>query len=304
MRRAVDSFLSCLEIERDASAHTVAAYRRDLSGLLDSLPEGCRPEEVSRVDLRRHLAGLSDRGLSPRSVARSLAACRSLFRFLREEERIEEDPSEGIAPGKQGRPIPRVLDAEQVDALLAAPARHTPLDIRDRALLEVLYATGARASEAVTLRLRTVLEALAAERDVVTLRVLGKGSKERLVPLGVRAQAAVHTYLAEGRPRLLGRRRRYESKGPLLISRTGRALSRVDVFRAVRRALARAGLPPGAASPHTLRHSFATHLVERGADLRVVQELLGHSRVTTTQVYTHLDRARLARIHQAFHPDG
>jgi site-specific recombinase XerD len=305
MQRAVESFLTTLSLERDASPHTLAAYRGDLSALIRTLPEGSAPGDVSNEHLRGHLAGLSARGLSPKSIARSLAACRSLFRFLREEQVIADDPTAGIAAAKQASPIPRVLQPDQVDALLAAPQGHAPLTLRNKALLEVLYATGARASEVAHLNLRTVEEALSSPGDVVTVRVLGKGSKERLVLLGARAQHSLVRYLEEARPRLLRARRRVSVRsGRLLLSRTGRPLSRIDVFRIVRRHLALAGLPPTCASPHTLRHSFATHLVERGADLRVVQELLGHSRVTTTQIYTHLDGARLARIHQAFHPNG
>ncbi len=306
MRTAVTSFLAALEIERDASPHTVAAYRRDLGELLETVGDRS-PQAVSSEDLRRHLSTLAARGLNPRSVARHLAACRSLFRFLREEGRLEADPCRDLAPARQGRPIPRVLRPEQVEALLGAPRGVGPLALRDRALLELLYASGARATEVARLPLRAVEEGLSDPAEVVTLRVLGKGRKERLVPLAQRAQAAARRYLAEGRPRLARRRLRTSRSGGgerFLLSRTGRQLTRVDVFRCVRRALALAGLPPEAASPHTLRHSFATHLVEGGADLRIVQELLGHSRVTTTQVYTHLDRARLARVHQAFHPDA
>lgn len=305
MRDAVDIFLSCLTVERDASPHTIAAYRRDLEALVKTLPDGAAPRDVTTDHLRAHFAALSAKGLSPRSVARNLAACRSMFRFLREEESIDADPTQGIAAARQPRSIPRVLQAEQVDALLAAPQGRAPLSLRDRALLEMLYATGARASEVAKLDVRTVEEGLGDPREIVTLRVLGKGRKERLVPLGTRAQDALRDYLTAGRPRLLRRRRRIDpAAGRLLLSRTGRPLSRVDVFRVVRRCLVLAGLPASCASPHTLRHSFATHLVERGADLRVVQELLGHSRVTTTQIYTHLDRARLARIHEAHHPNA
>jgi site-specific recombinase XerD len=299
---AIDSFVACMQVERDASPHTVAAYRGDLRALQASLPEGCAPEDVTPQHLRAHCAELAKRGLNPRSVARNLAACRSLFRFLREEGCLEEDPTEGIARARLGRPIPRVLSAEDVERLLTAPTGPEPLPQRNRALLELLYATGARASEAAELPLQAVNEALGDSDDVAALRVVGKGRKERVVLLAPRARVAVEGYLVSGRPALAARTRG-RAQRPFLLSRSGRALSRVDVFRIVRGALARAGLPPSAASPHTLRHSFATHLVERGADLRVVQELLGHSRVTTTQVYTHLDGARLSRVHRAHHPD-
>lgn len=302
MDHAVASFLDVLEVEQDASPHTLAAYRRDLRSLLELLPEGTEPADVTAQDLRRFLSALNERGLSPRSVARSVAALRSLFRYLLRERWIEQDPTESIAPARMGRPIPRVLSADQVEALLAAPRGRAPLALRDRALLELLYATGARASEAAGLSLRAIEESLASPEPIAPLRVEGKGRKERVVLLGERARAALSDYRDHGRTRLAARRVG-RAAGRFLLSRTGRGLSRVDVFRIVRRSLVRAELPPSAASPHTLRHSFATHLVERGADLRVVQELLGHSRVTTTQIYTHLDGSRLARVHQAHHPD-
>lgn len=301
MRLAIAEFLDHLRVERDASAHTVAAYGRDLRALAASLPEGTRPDAVTAAHVRRHMAALRERGLAPRSVTRSLAACRSLFRFLVGEGLAAADPTRDILPAREGRPIPRVLQPEEVDRLLAAPHRRTGLlALRDAALLELLYATGARASEAVTVDVRAAEACLEQPGEVATLRVSGKGRKERAVPLGGPARDALRAYLARARPRLDGGR----GAGRLLLSRRGRPLSRVDVFRAVRRHLLASGLPPEAASPHTLRHSFATHLVERGADLRVVQELLGHARVTTTQVYTHLDRTRLADVHRSFHPDG
>jgi site-specific recombinase XerD len=301
VQQAVRSFLDHLVAERDASPHTVAAYRRDLRALLRHLPPGSRPAAVTPAHLREHLAALVAEGLGPRSVARHLAACRSLFRFLRAEGALDHDPTEGIAAARQARPIPRVLQPDEVERLLAAPRGAGPLRLRDRALLELLYATGARASEVAGVGLAAALEALSAPGAVAPLRVIGKGRKERVVLLGPPARAALRRWLDEGRPRLA-----LELRGAdrLLVTRAGRPLTRIDVFRAVKRALVRAGLPREAASPHTLRHSFATHLVERGADLRVVQELLGHARVTTTQVYTHLDQARLARVHRAHHPRG
>lgn len=300
MRAAVAAYLDHLAVERDASPHTVAAYRRDLMRLVAGLPQGIAPGAVSVAHVREHLRALDRDGLSPRSVARHLAAVRSLFRFLRDEGRITGDPTEGIAPARQARAMPRVLRPEQVDALLAAPAGGGPMALRDRALLEALYATGARASEAAGLSLAAVEEALASPGPIRALRVLGKGRKERVVLLGERAASALTDWIARGRPRL----DRGRGGGRLLLSRAGRPIDRVDVFRVVRRCLLLAGLPRDAASPHTLRHSFATHLIERGADLRVVQELLGHARVTTTQVYTHLDRARLARVHRQYHPEA
>lgn len=301
MRHAVQAFLDHLAVERDASPHTIAAYGRDLAELLAHLPAKARPDDVTAAQLREHLARLRARGLSARSTSRGLAACRSLWKWMLEEGLVRTDPTREVLPARQGHAIPRVLDPDQVDRLLAPPPRsHGPLHERDQALLELLYATGARASEVAGLLAQSAVEGLRAVTPIATLRVSGKGRKERLVPLGARARAAVETWLASGRPRL----DKGESEGRLLISRAGRPIGRIEVFRVVKKRLLLAGLPRESASPHTLRHSFATHLVERGADLRVVQELLGHARVTTTQVYTHLDRLRLAGIHRAFHPRG
>lgn len=302
MQRAVRAFLDHLTAERDASPHTVAAYRRDLRALLRRLPKGARPRDVGVDAIRDHLRGLDAEGLSPRSAARALAALRSLFRFLAAEGLVDDDPTEGIQPARQARPIPRVLQPDEVDRLLAAPLGVGPVALRDKALLELLYATGARASEVARLLLERASEALATPADVAPLRVLGKGRKERIVLLGGPCRLALARYLEHARPALEAGRGL--DGGRLLLSRTGKPIDRIVVFRVVRRALLAAGLPPDCASPHTLRHSFATHLVERGADLRVVQELLGHARVTTTQVYTHLDQARLVRVHQAHHPRG
>ena len=301
MRSAVQAFLDHLLVERDASPNTIAAYGRDLAELLLHLPAGARPDAVTAAQLREHLARLRARGLSARSTSRGLAACRSLWKWMLEEGLTRHDPTGEVLPARQGRTIPRVLDPDQVDRLLAPPpGKRGALHERDQALLELLYATGARASEVAGLMAEPAVEALRGAQEIATLKVAGKGRKERLVPLGARARAALETWLASGRPRL----DRGRSEGRLLLSRAGRPIGRIEVFRAVKKRLLLAGLPPESASPHTLRHSFATHLVERGADLRVVQELLGHARVTTTQVYTHLDRLRLAGIHRAFHPRG
>lgn len=298
MKLAIDAYLDHLDVERDASRHTVDGYRRDLLAFAAGLPEGARPSDVDSEALRTHLADLRERGLGPRSVARAMAACRSLFRFLLDEGEVDRDPTQDVLPARLGRPIPRVLQVDEVDRLLAV-FESGPLGIRNRALVELLYATGARASEAAETTLAAAQEALAnLDRGIGLLRVSGKGRKERLVPLGPSSRDAVTRYLDHARPRLLKGKRCKR----LLVSRSGRPIDRGVVFRVVRKRLVLAGLPPGCASPHTLRHSFATHLIERGADLRVVQELLGHARVTTTQIYTHLDRQRLAQIHERFHP--
>ncbi len=291
---AIEDFLDHLAIEQDCSPLTVEAYRRDLSGFARSVGGsvlGADPDAV-----RAFLAAEHGRGLDARTLARRLAAIRGLYRYLLAERRIREDPTAHVVAPRTWRKIPRVLSPEQVDELLAVRSSRGIVGVRDRAALELLYATGARASEVVGILAADAARAVELEP---ALRVLGKGRKERLVPLGARAREALAAYLEHARPRLDKRR-----APELLLARTGVALDRRDVWRVVKRALRRAGLPVEAASPHTLRHSFATHLVAGGADLRVVQELLGHARITTTQVYTHVDAARLQEVHRRFHPRG
>jgi integrase/recombinase XerD len=296
----VEDFLSYLAVCENASGATRLAYERDLERFKASLPAGTDPSAATSEQVRGFLARELARGLSARSVVRRLAALRSYFRFLVRERGRKDDPTARVDAPRTSRPLPRVLGEGEVSAVLSLDGGHGARGLRDRLLLELLYATGARASEVASLTLADAGAALASGDGARGLRVLGKGGRERLLPLGSRARALLERYLAEGRPRL--------ARGPvrdeLLLSRTGRPLDRRDVFRVVKSALARAGLAPSRASPHTFRHSFATHMVERGADLRVVQELLGHARVTTTEVYTHVDARRRAAVHRAFHPRG
>ncbi|MBI3726476.1 tyrosine recombinase [bacterium] len=294
---AILDFLDRLAVEQDASPLTLEAYGRDLrlfSASLSGKPVG----RASADDVRRFVAREHARGLKATTLARRLAAIRSLYRFLAAEGRVARDPTSQVLAPRLWRRIPRVLSPEQVDALLSASPGEGRIARRDRATLELLYATGARASEVVSVSERDARRALE-PGEAPVLKLLGKGKKERLVPLGESARASVRDYLETARPSL-DKLRRPE----LLLARTGAPLDRRDVFRIVKRALVKAGLSRDAASPHTLRHSFATHLIARGADLRVVQELLGHARVTTTQLYTHVDAARLAHVHRRFHPRG
>jgi integrase/recombinase XerD len=292
--RAIQDFLDQMLLEQDASPLTIEAYARDLRLFAASLDEG-RVTEATPEAVRAFLSKEYARGLQSATLARRLAAIRSLYRFLGSEKRAK-DPTKTILAPRLGHKIPRVLSVEQVDALLSAPRGRGSVARRDRALLELLYATGARASEVASVLeadARRVLE----PGEAPVLRLLGKGKKERVVPIGARAREAIGDYLTHARPRL--------AKGvrpELLLARTGEPIDRRDVWRVVKRALVRAGLPREAGSPHTLRHSFATHLISGGADLRVVQELLGHARVTTTQIYTHVDAARLQQVHRSFHP--
>ncbi len=298
----VEEFLAYLEVNRGASPHTIAAYGSDLAQFFAFLGRAQGPsaaEELAGVDatrVRAFVAYLVGRGYTRRSVARKLAAVRSFFRYLCRSGRLERNPVQGVATPRVGRTLPRFLQVSEVAALVESPRDDTPLGLRDRALLEVLYGAGLRVSEAVGLDLGDV------DRSAGLVRVAGKGGRERVVPLGGEALRALDAYLAGGRPRLLlARRRGAEGERALFLSRSGRRLSARAVRQIVSR-YAEVTLPGRAPSPHTLRHSFATHLLDNGADLRAVQELLGHASVSTTQIYTHVTRERLRAVYQRCHP--
>lgn len=286
-------FTACLRAEAGLSENTVRAYGRDLRRWFATLERAGRPPpEARREDVLDHLASERARGLSPRSLSRALAALRTFHRFLVAEGRAAADPTGGVDAPRLWSRLPAVLSREDVEALLAAPNGRTVLGRRDRALLETIYGCGLRASEAAGLRTDQV------SFDLGVLRVVGKGSRERLVPFGGRARAALEAWLSSGRPRL--------ARGDLphcFLSKAGKPMLREDVWRVVRKHLRAAGVA-AEASTHTLRHSFATHLIEGGADLRSVQEMLGHASVSTTQIYTHTDAARLRKVHREFHPRG
>jgi integrase/recombinase XerD len=253
---------------------------------------GERPlEQARRNDLLAHLRTLRLSGRSPRSVARWLVAVRAFFTWLLAEGVVTEDPTAHLDPPKTWRPLPRVLRAEEVEGLLAAPERERPRGLRDAAMLEVLYATGLRVSELCGLRLRDL------HLDGGYLRCTGKGDKERVVPLGEEACAALRRYLGDARPALLSGRR----SEVVFLSGRGAALSRQWFWKTIKNYGRRAGITT-ALSPHVVRHSFATHLLEHGADLRSIQVLLGHADISTTQIYTHVNRERLRRIYEDFHP--
>jgi len=280
-----------LTVEKGLSANTVAAYRRDLEILERALGGDRRVELAAREDLLGVLGTMRAQGRSPRSIARWIVAVRSFFAFLLDEGIVEDDPASRLDAPRPWKPLPKVLDGTAVERLMAAPERGQPRGARDAAMLEVLYATGLRASELVGLRLGDV------HLDAGYLRCLGKGSKERVVPLGAEANAAVQVWLAVGRPAVLGARR----SEWLFVNRAGRPLTRQGFWKILKAYGRKAGIP-GALSPHTLRHSFATHLLEHGADLRSVQLLLGHADISTTQIYTHVNRERLRRLYADHHP--
>ncbi|NDY42205.1 site-specific tyrosine recombinase XerD [Dissulfurirhabdus thermomarina] len=292
---AVDDFLAHLGVERGLSPRTLEAYSRDLLGFV-AFVEGLgrrTPAEVHPGDVLDWQRAGREAGLSARSAARRLSALRGLYRFLAETGAVTVSPVAAVETPRTGRHLPTVLTVAEVEALLEQPRVETPLGLRDRALLEILYACGLRATEAVSLRLSRV------NREVGYLRVQGKGGKERVVPVGEVALEWLGRYLAEARPVLL----RGRSSPYVFLGRGGRPLTRQRLWQVLKAHAQGAGLA-GRVHPHVLRHSFATHLLERGADLRVVQMLLGHSDITTTQIYTHLDLRHLRAVHRRYHPRG
>jgi integrase/recombinase XerD len=284
-------YLDHLAAERGLSANTLVAYRRDVEALARGMDEGLRPESARKEDLLRQLRRMRIEGRSPRSVARWLVAVRGFFGYLLAEEVISEDPSAYLDAPRTWRTLPKVLSFAEVEALLAAPSHGDPRGLRDAAMLEVLYATGLRVSELIGLRLGDL------HLDGGYLRCIGKGSKERVVPLGGEADTALQRYLALGRPALLRSRR----SNVLFVNHRGAPMTRQGFWKIIKAYGVRAGIR-GRLSPHTVRHSFATHLLEHGADLRSVQLLLGHADISTTQIYTHVNRERLKRLYRDFHP--
>lgn len=286
---ALADFLVYLGVELQVSRHTVAAYRSDLVRLLRD-----DPTLPGRAAIDRHLQQLQT-SHAPASVARAAAAIRGFYRFLHSEGLAPDDVAEGLLGPKLERKLPKALSRNAMARLLD----HTPdgdLEVRDQAILHVLYATGCRVGEVITLRTTSIVA------DHRLLRAFGKGNKERLVPIADSALSWLQRYTTEVRPLL--RARATKDPGDILfLSRTGRPLDRVRIFQVVRAACTRAGLTV-ACSPHALRHSFATHLVAGGADLRSVQEMLGHASLQTTQVYTHVDHERLRSVHERLHPRG
>ena len=288
-------FLDALRVEAGVARNTTEAYRRDLERFLGHQAERGRGSwtAIGPRDVVAHLAALRAAGAAEASVARCLAAVRMLLRHQIAEGRLAKDPCALISAPVLARHLPTTLSIEDVEALLGAAGASSWIDARDRALLEVLYATGARISEAVGLRTDALEPALG------VLRLTGKGDKTRLVPLGARAREALTTWLETWRTGLPGAVGRPE----VFLTRTGRPMDRTAAWRRVKALALRAGIR-AELSPHTLRHSFASHLVAGGADLRAVQELLGHASIRTTEVYTHLDAEQVRSVHRLFHPRG
>ena len=292
LAQTVDEYLAYLELERGLSATTRASYGEDLAQFAAHLErEGIGSwAKVRAVHVREFLQALRARR-SPSSLARKLSALKGLFRFLQGQRRITHSPTAFIDTPRLWRRLPQTLHVQEVERLLGSVSPEG-LGLRDLAMLELLYGAGLRVSELVT------LDMAQCHIPGGFLRCIGKGNKERIVPLGQAAAETISRYLAEERPALLAGR---PDTDALFVNRAGRRLTRQRVWQLVKH-YAAAGMIPKSIGPHTLRHSFATHLLERGADLRVVQELLGHASISTTQRYTHVDRARLKTVHQRYHP--
>ena len=308
MREQLQSFLEYLRLNRNASPNTVHAYRGDLSQYLTFLEKRAGrltvgPSNLDYQGVRAFLGELFERGTAGSSSARKLAAIRSFVRYLRREGVIDHDPGALISTPRQARRIPVHLDVEEMQALLDAPDTTTPLGRRDRAILELFYASGLRLSELVGVDLEDL------NLSSRLLRVMGKGGKERIVPFNRTAAGTIRGYLKDRRhlvravalPQARGSDSRHSREEPLFVNYRGGRLSTRSVDRLVRRYVVQCSTKLGV-SPHALRHSFATHLLERGADLRAIQELLGHSRVTTTQRYTHVSATQLTELYRKTHP--
>ena len=294
-KRLIDAFLDGLWMERGLSDNTLQAYRRDLEGLARWLytHQNVNLLSASRGELLDFLRLRTEQGAKPRTTARLLSSIRRLYRTLVRDNRISEDPSAQIDSPKLNRGLPKSITESEVEALLDAPNTETALGLRDRAMLELLYATGLRVTELVNLELAQV----SLQQGLV--RVMGKGSKERLVPMGEEATAWLQDYLKDARPELL----KGQVCDALFPTRRGGPMTRTGFWYLIKRYAQAAGIKTDL-SPHTLRHAFATHLLNHGADLRVVQMLLGHSNLSTTQIYTHVARERLKSIHAQHHPRG
>jgi integrase/recombinase XerD len=288
---ALSRYLDYLLVERGLSRNTIAAYRADLRRLKRFLGPKRKLEKAGREDLIKVLEQMRVEGRSPRSVARWIVTVKGFFAYLLGEGIVTSDPSAHIDSPRIWRSLPKVLSFAEVEALLAAPQRSEPRGLRDAAMMEVLYATGLRVSELLRLRLGDL------HLDAGYLRCWGKGSKERVVPLGSEADATLQAYLANARPALLRDRR----TDYLFVNQRGGAISRQGFWKIIKRYGRQAGIAT-ALSPHVVRHSFATHLLENGADLRAVQIMLGHADISTTQIYTHVNRERLRRLYEDFHP--
>ena len=294
MKALIQEFSDYLRIEKRNSPHTVSAYRRDLSRFSAEFA-GQKVDSVTTANIRDFLISLREQGLSPASVARSLSSIKSFFKYLCQDKQFQNNPAEILETPKRWRKLPDVLSSEDVDNLLKFPDLESVLGLRDKAMLEILYASGLRVSELINLQVSQL------DMQVGYLRTLGKGSKERIVPIGAMAKRAVENYILNSRPALVSSRKDGGKSEQLFVTRRGRGMTRQGFWKLLKGYVSQANIR-ASVSPHTLRHAFATHLLERGADLRSVQQMLGHSDISTTQIYTHILGKRMLEIHQQFHP--
>lgn len=291
---SIEEFLRFLRVEKGASDNTLDSYYRDLTRFADlMINEGVQePQEVQRDNILKYLLTLKKKSLSSRSISRNISAIRSFYRFLIMEERIIKDPTIDIESPKFWQRIPKTISIRDMVTLLNTPRIDTPQGIRDQAMLELLYGTGLRVSEMVSLSLNDI------NFEVGFLRCMGKGSKERIVPLGKTAIQSLKRYLEKGRPNLCKNK---PEKGILFVTRLGKSISRQSAWKIVKKYTVKACVDKNI-TPHSFRHSFASHLLEGGADLRAVQIMLGHSDISTTQIYTHVSRNHIKKVYEKLHP--
>jgi integrase/recombinase XerD len=296
MKIFLKEYLNVLRLEKNLSENTVSSYRNDITCLINFL-DSFKIDDPSEVDhklLGDFFVSLQEVGLSRTSAARYYSSIKGFFNYLFSNKYIEANPVEKVSPPKLSRSLPSVLTVEEVDAILSKPVVEAKLGLRDKGVLEVLYACGLRVSELIGLRISDLFW------DEEIIRVLGKGSKERLVPIGSSAVKWTKKYLIKSRPLLA---KKTKSENIVFLNSRGTKLSRMGIWKLVDRYVKEAGIKKEV-HPHTFRHSFATHLLEGGADLRAVQEMLGHADISTTQIYTHIDRDYIKQVHKQFHPRG
>ena len=294
MEDLIQEFSDYLRIEKRNSPHTISAYRQDLKRFSAKL-SGKMIGSVSTTDIRKFLISSKNQGLSAASIARSLSSIKSFFNYLCQDKQLQNNPAEILEYPKRFRKLPDILSLNDVDILLKSPNMNSNIGIRDKAMLEILYAGGLRVSELIKLTVSQL------DFEVGCLRVLGKGGKERIVPIGNLAKNAVNNYVVNSRPFLVLNRKDGQKADELFITRRGYGMTRQGFWKLLKGYVNQAQIRVRV-SPHTLRHAFATHLLERGADLRSVQQMLGHSDISTTQIYTHILGKRMLEIHQQFHP--
>ncbi|MDP2921792.1 MAG: site-specific tyrosine recombinase XerD [Candidatus Omnitrophota bacterium] len=293
MNELIEQFLSYISVERGMANNTISSYKRDLAKFADFLKSKKIDsiDKASRQVINSFMMAEKERGMGSNSISRELACIKSFFKFLLKENIIKEDAANIIESPKLWKKLPYTLSIQEVETLLNAPNARDPMEIRDKACLELMYATGMRVSEVVNLKIDDV------NMGVGFAKCLGKGSKERIVPFGKKAKESIERYLEKSRPGLLKKR----VSNFLFLRRGGKSMSRQTFWKIIKRYVKIARIKKKV-TPHSLRHSFATHILERGADLRIVQEMLGHADISTTQIYTHVSKDRLKSIHQKFHP--